>query len=745
MQSTCTNGQEHSKILAKSDGETLSEHTIYCLRAAHALLEALPFQNIDMDKLVRDVILSVSMHDVGKAAVGFQKVLKNEQHDWQGKRHEIISASFASDMDGISYSTIFAILTHHKCIPSDGISQIDGCLEDAQIPSWKLTAVWNEMAHEWKQNYSSFLVEWEIISKHTGINYNTNILNPMPPQFIVWLERGRRGQRKSISFNERYYTSLVRGLTIASDHLGSAHIIPSSIPKFNDFSVIRYPKRPFQDKAGNISGSAILRAPTGSGKTEAALLWAQNNQVKNGRLFYVLPYTASINAMHRRLTNVFGTVNVGMLHHRATASLYDILGDEKISRLEKQNKAQALARLAHEIWYPIKVCTPHQILRYTLRGKGWENMLVEFPNACFIFDEIHAYDPRIVGLTLRSAKLISGWGAKCFFVSATLPSFLKRLLIDNVGDMPFIEPSIDIEEDKKVLDKKRHNIEIKDGSILDNLESIYKMIEKSPSSLIVCNHVKTSQIVYSKLMKKFNDVKLLHSQFNQEDRNDKENEIICNTLPKVLVATQVVEVSLDIDFDQAFLEPAPIDALIQRMGRVNRSGSKPPANIMILTKQVSKFNIYCNCNGGIHTLDCRVKSTIAELQKLNNPISEQDLVEAADNVYGKGYQDKDIVKFNEGYNHQDLAEFEERILAGAHQDWAEEVIESSDGSIEVIPMCLIDEYNKRKKEGLWIDANNLLVPIKTRSLAWLKSKIDTSQKDPWIVNLPYSSDIGLEW
>jgi CRISPR-associated endonuclease/helicase Cas3 len=745
MQFICTNGQENNKILAKSDGETLSEHTIHCLKAAHALIESLPFQNEDLNKLNEDITLSVSMHDVGKAAVGFQKVLKKERRDWQGKRHEIISASFALGMEGISPSTIIAILTHHRCIPSDGISQTDGCLREEQIPSWQVTDVWKEMAGEWEQNYYSFLEEWTTISKYAGINYNTNTLKLIPSQLFVWLERGRKGQRKSIPFYDRNYASLVRGLTIASDHLGSAHIIPSSIPRFNDFSVIRYARRPFQEKAGNINGSAILRAPTGSGKTEAALLWAQNNQGKNGRLFYVLPYTASINAMHRRLTNIFGAGNVGMLHHRATASLYEILDDENTSRLEKQNKAKALAGLAHEIWYPIRVCTPHQILRYTLRGKGWEYMLVEFPHACFIFDEVHAYDPRIVGLTLRSAKMISGWGAKCFFVSATLPLFLRRLITDNVSDMPFLEPSSDIEEDKKVLDKKRHNVEIKDGSILDNLESICRLIEKSPSSLIVCNHVKTSQLVYSKLKGRFNDVKLLHSRFNQEDRNNKENEIIGNILPKVLVATQVVEVSLDIDFHQAFLEPASIDALIQRMGRVNRYGSRPPANIIILTKQVGKFNIYCNCKNGIHTSDCRVKSTIDELQKLNNPISEQDLVIAADTVYGSGYQGEDKVKFGEGYHHPDLVEFEERLLAGAHQDWVEQVVESSDGVIEAIPKCLINDYNQRKEMGLWIEANSLLVPIKTSSLAWLKSKIDTSKKDPWIVNLPYSSDIGLEW
>ncbi len=736
------------EILAKSSGETLSEHVIACLKIAQILLDSLPFSEEKKQALKDDVLLAVAVHDVGKAATGFQKVLRNEQDNWQGKRHEIISASFASGIKGISPAVIFAVLTHHKSIPSDGISQIFGCLPWEQIPiEGKETEVWKEMADEWKQNIVIFIEEWKKICDYIGLAITLSELKTLSLQ-PSWLERtsAKRGQRKSISFQDRYYASIVRGLTIASDHLGSAHNTPPLIPEFSIFSVLKQCPRPFQEHIGKIEGSAILRAPTGSGKTEAALLWAQKNQRPNGRLFYILPYTASINAMHRRLTKIFSDRNVGILHHRATAALYSLLEDdtEIASRLDKQYIAKTLSELAHEIWFPMRVCTPHQILRYTLRGKGWEYMLAEFPNACFIFDEIHAYDPRMVGLTLRSAKLASYWGARCLFLSATLPSFLRKLIIDSTGAMPFIEPDSSQEEDRKILNKKRHNVEIKDGSIIDHIETIIQTIHNSSSTLIVCNHVKTSQEIYSILKKRFLDenTKLLHSRFNQEDRNRIEDEIIDKALPKVLIATQVVEVSLDVDFEQAFLEPAPIDALIQRMGRVNRSGRKPPADVIIFTKQVNPHNLYCECPNGTHKPTCRVKLTIDELQKLENPISEGDLVGAADRVYGEGYQGEDKTKFEEGFNHPDIAEFEQHLLAGAYQDWVEAIIEKTDGTIEILPKNLIGEYNKRKEMGLWIEADSLLVPVRTKSLAWLKSKIDTS-KDPWIANLSYTSDRGL--
>jgi CRISPR-associated endonuclease/helicase Cas3 len=740
----------NDRILAKSSGETLSEHTIACLKAAQSLIDSLPFLE-EKEKIRNEVLFAVAMHDVGKAATGFQKMLRKEQSDWQGKRHEIISASFAASVDGISPVIIFAILTHHKCIPSDGISQIFGCLPWEQIPIHSNNAqIWNDMVQEWQNNKVLFLKEWKricefLLPKSLSNHFELKPLSLNPS----WLERtiGKRGQRKNISFPERYRASIVRGLTIAADHLGSANMVPQTIPELNEFPILNRKVRPFQERIGEIEGSAVLRAPTGSGKTEAALLWSQKNQRPNSRLFYILPYTASINAMYRRMRKIFGNKNVGLLHHRTTAALYSILeADTNLSsRLDKQQMAAILSDLAREIWFPVRVCTPHQILRYTLRGKGWEYMLAEFPNACFIFDEIHAYDPRVVGLTLGSARLFKKWGARFLFLSATLPAFLHTLIIDTLGELPFIEPNPEKEEDRKILDKKRHTVEIKNGSIMDHIDAIILAIRNSSSTLIVCNHVRTSQNIYSELKEELphENIILLHSQFNQEDRNRIENEIINKTLPRVLVATQVVEVSLDVDFEQAFFEPAPIDALIQRMGRVNRSGNRPPAKVAIFTKQVNRHHLYCECPRKTHLSTCRVKLTIDILQKIKGPISERDLVEAADKIYGKGYQGEDKNKFEEGLNHPDITQMERHLLAGAHQDWVEEIIEMTDGIIEILPESLTNDYKKREEKGLWIEADSLLVPIRIKSIAWLRSEIDMSG-DPWIANLSYTSDKGLE-
>ena len=148
---------------------------------------------------------------------------------------------------------------------------------------------------------------------------------------------------------------------------------------------------------------------------------------------------------------------------------------------------------------PIKVCTPHQILRYMLRGKGWEFMLAEFPNACFIFDEVHAYDPRIVGLTLASARLVTSWGARCLFLSATLPKFLEDLITQAIGPVTKIIPDKGKWRDLEVIERKRHTVEVRKGNVLENIDAIMASAKSHASTLIVCNHVRTAQDLFAML------------------------------------------------------------------------------------------------------------------------------------------------------------------------------------------------------------------------------------------------------
>jgi CRISPR-associated endonuclease/helicase Cas3 len=490
----------------------------------------------------------------------------------------------------------------------------------------------------------------------------------------------------------------------------------------------------YQERARVSKGNLVLQAPTGSGKTLAALLWAGQNQKRNGRLFYCLPNTASINAMYLRLGNYYDKENVGLLHSRAVSSLYSLWEEDDVSPFVRQKNARIAKSLAKEIWFPIRVCTPHQVLRYTLHGKGWEMMLSEFPNSCFIFDEIHAYDPVITGLVIATAKFLTDNNASCLFLSATLPDFIKNILSNEISPINFIAPLPDEPSDKQLIEKQRHNLQIIDGTLISNLNRVVESINAVHSTLIVCNHVPTAQMIFEEIVKKgVKDAVLLHSRFCRRDRDNIEKKVQ-KQLPKVLVATQVVEVSLDVDFEQAFSEPAPIDALIQRLGRVNRKGSRPPANVIVFTEQLNKFQIY---NRDV------VERSIAELQRLSNPLRETDLIDAANRIYQKGYFGEDLARYNNALNHRLIKNFKESLLAGSHNDWTADIIDRSDGTMEVLPRCLAPLYDEYQSQGLWLESNRLLVPIRTGSLSYLFQFIDDKTHDTWIINKPYSESVGL--
>ena len=496
---------------------------------------------------------------------------------------------------------------------------------------------------------------------------------------------------------------------------------------------------PFQQRCAETTGNTILKAPTGSGKTAAILLWAANNQAENGRLFYVLPHTASINAMHKRLQKIYCDKTVGVLHHKNAAYLYRVFEND-YSSMDAAKMAQTISGLARELYHPIRVTTPHQILRVALSGKGWELGLAEFPNAFFVFDEIHAFEPLLVGLTLATVKWLKRMGARVLFASATLPLFLEKILREEVGiaDDNIISPDPGNDDDKGVLDKIRHKVEIRPGSLLASIEQIINEIRISgKTALIVCNHVATSQKVYEKLREEFKDTKLLHARFNAEDRFNIELKIQSDIPPRILVATQAVEVSLDLDYECGYIEPAPADALGQRFGRINRKGSRPePAQVVIYEEPSYKYLPY----------DEGVTRETINLLKECEFLSEQQLTDIVNKIYGDGYKDDSRDDYLRGINNPMIKGFDENIVAGTHKDWVESIIEGSDGQMDVLPNDLYVKFKELKVEKKYLEAKMLLVPIQTRQTRKLfqeKKLWFDKQLDEYVTSLQYSSDQGL--
>ena len=769
------------EIDKEGNGESLFRHSCNVARNAQKICERLPFPAKERAKLAEILVEAGALHDIGKAASGFQKMLRVKDWFW-GHRHETLSAALACVLNpNLEETTLFAILTHHKDIPTGNNDK--GFLPTGELPpDFFFTGEevqWKEMLQHLRENWEVFQDYLADLDGEFNFNWKTvEITDDLLNLGIVneWLYREKDGQKKHISKEKRWQASVLRGLLITSDHLASAidrdkkeHPEILDVPKLVDFEQAIRQKElpagkdllPYQTKAAETKGNAILKAPTGAGKTLAALLWASRNQSENGRFFYVLPFTASINAMAQRFNDIFGRNNVGVLHHKNADFLFRMLEEDEMSLKLKNQQAKHLKSLAKEMYHPIRISTPHQILRFALRGRGWETGLAEFVNSCIVYDEVHAFEPLVTGLTLATAKLLQGepFNAKILFTSATIPKFLEKLIKENLGidELHVIEPNPNDEKDKVVTDKKRHKIEVRAGNLFENLPKIVSEIEQfKQSTLIFCNHVKTSQQVFDELKDEygFTDITLLHSRFNGRDRTEIETKITrklsiekkaelkekveLNFLATpILVATQAVEVSLDIDYERGYSEPAPADALGQRLGRVNRKGEREAAPIVIFTEPT---------NGYLYDEDLTNK-TVELLSDVKGELSEQELTEIVDKVYENGYSPAAQAEFEKGLNNADIAEFAEKIIAGTHIAWTDVILEKTDAQIEVLPQTLLDEFNDLREQKYFIQARQLFVPIRWGQY-YKAQKMNAIRYDKdlreHIVTLAYTSDKGLD-
>lgn len=745
-------------FLAKSNGLLLHEHTEHVVRGAENLLARLPFskeERADWLRLIRECAV---LHDVGKAHRDFQTNLRANDNV-VAIRHEVVSLWICvAFLEGLSEEHLFAIATHHKGVmydradyPRSRLSEgLPSDLADEHIPrDLPLLGQMPEFLDLWNQHFkTNFPIK---------ILPDGSLIEVCIPKTMLQLLDKSRQKRVAPDPVRRLRLAQTRALLIASDHIGSG-LRHEDLPDWKnlssaDFKPAKHEFRAFQRKLLNVQNDVLLYAPTGSGKTEAALCWLTANQQENARLFYLLPYTASINAMTRRLEKVFGQERVTALHSKTLDFFYERLEnesdnfEEKTARerhAENADQARSMRSSSKELFYPVKIATPHQLLKHSLMGKGWEMGLFDFREACIIIDEFHAYNALLTGLLLATVKWLKSpqLNARIFFMSATIPRFLQDLIVKEIfaGDRSKLHaPDENEPSDRAVLDQKRHQLFCQPGKSLgDAVKDIEALLEKNKSVLVIVNNVKTCQDLFE-LIQFEGDKIMLHGGFHRIDRKEIEEAITYEDpakRPQLLVATQAVEVSLDIDYDIAFIENAPIDALIQRFGRVNRAGSK----------EVAPVFLFENIMGNVEKIYDRevMDKTWQVLQLLDRQhLSEADLVAACNQVYEVGYNETQQADFNKGFNNSTINGFFENLIAGHWQSWVEEVIENDNMKVEVLCENLLSKYMEFKAEGDFIRASQLLV-----SVYWyqIKGHIIKDQKNDLLIatNLKYISKFGYK-
>ena len=260
-----------------------------------------------------------------------------------------------------------------------------------------------------------------------------------------------------------------------------------------------------------------------------------------------------------------------------------------------------------------------------------------------------------------------------------------------------------IKADTKLLnDFDRHRIEIKEGTIFDSIETIIKYYNQNKRIIVVCNTVQNAQNVYEMLKKRISiasdEIALLHSRFHYLDRHQKEQQAL-DEQNKILIGTQAIEVSLDIDYDIMFTEPAPLDALLQRFGRVNRKRKKGISPIFVC--QMGGENDH-------YIYPIKIVERTLELLDQLDIIHEEQLQNHLDFVY-PAWEKKQFDEY-----HDTRINFEQAIKSlqpyARHKENEEGFYEKFDG-IQVLPAQYLSDYKKFIENFDFINSERLLVTI----------------------------------
>ncbi|MDZ7267106.1 MAG: CRISPR-associated helicase Cas3' [candidate division KSB1 bacterium] len=387
--------------------------------------------------------------------------------------------------------------------------------------------------------------------------------------------------------------------------------------------------RHFQQQVAALGDYAYCVAPTGSGKTEAALLWALNRMRAHphlSKILYLLPTTTTANAIHQRLSDLFGTALVGLAHSKAK-----LLREDREGESEEDNGEVRQNVLSEAAFFPpITVATLDQLLLAGLHGKYWVFRNHALAQSAVILDELHAFDPYTLGLLGAFAPQLRLLHVPVLALSATFPQPLRRLF-----ESWF--PATQQVQDHSLLAEARGQWQFHRDTDFADQSYLRKIARRMRGErfLLVRNTVRGAQETFDQLRELDAPVRLLHSAFMQKDRREIEKAIFeaeKSGSKTSLVATQIVEVSLDIDYDHLVSELCPPDALVQRAGRCNRARRKKNATITVLAADEVSHKVYQEKFGIDKILD-RSAETLARRLQTPAALTEQDLLDWVNEVY----------------------------------------------------------------------------------------------------------------
>lgn len=598
------------KFYAKSNGETIQEHTDKLLTNLELLKKFYPNINVKWD-LLR---IACIYHDLGKINTKFQKKIKKSMKEILENEvpHGFLSVAMM-DFDELEkmyepdeIKALVAAVAHHHERNFD-LKENDDLYEDEM---GKLERIIKNFKYE---------------------NLKFGLKAEAPPK------RYWRGDKPDSEKSPEVFLDylMLKGFLNRLDYAASAdefvetkndflenHLEEmlknfskdGSVAKWNDLQ-----KYMVKNKDENL----VVVAQTGMGKTEAGLLWIGNNKG-----FFTLPLKTAINAIFKRISKGISEdldKKIGLLHSQTYREYMELKPDEN-----GEFDIDSYYTKTKQLSMPLTICTIDQIFDFVYRYKGFELKPATLSYSKIIIDEIQMYSPNLLAYIVYGLEYITKLGGKFAIVTATMPPFLLDILkakgIEFKNPKPFLNSGI------------RHSIKVIHEKI--NAEFIKERYDNN-RVLVICNTIKEAQQIHKNLDELGLESTLFHSSFIKKDRKAKEEEILKIGRPTedskekkkgIWVCTQVVEASLDIDFDILITELSDISGLFQRMGRCyrNRDFNQDGYNCFVFDGGDKR------CSG----VGAFIDNKIFELSKeaLTNDlesgyISEQKKIELIEKVY----------------------------------------------------------------------------------------------------------------
>jgi len=529
------------------------------------------------------------------------------------------------------------------------------------------------------------------------------------------------------------------------------------------------PPHPFQEELAQTEASrVVLMAPCGRGKTEGALLWTLNQRRRGHceRLILAMPTQVTSNAMRERLAELFGEEAVGLYHGRSSLEHRELLKLKLEAKTDGEDLHPEVERelvRSENFWgevfaKPITITTVDHLLYTFVHGfRQADFALGNLQTAAIIFDEVHYYDRRMLAELRELFRLLRLMGIPHLLMSGTLPEFLIREAQldgytritdeEGLGFRPFVlrrrdTPLLLKEEGQpqRATSWQPHPQEV---------EGVLEGHERGLVQFVIVNTVRKAQAFYQALRERLGaeaaeHLFCLHSRFCYAHRRERERLVLSllreGKHPLILVATQVIEVSLDISCDRMFTELAPMDALGQRAGRLHR-GASQPEEYELLVFTVDDPRPYCvpPKQEPLPELDRTWEALQDEI-----PISYEWLRERCNEVYTDATLDmaqldrlfEACTLFGPNYDEVRFSEEEGKIYR------PRDIVMPT---IDVIPQTVLEELGDEGCDPLY------LAPVPTwwvgrsnREKLSLFSLHEVNHRSWLICHVPYSPELGFE-